>query len=161
MSDTENGWAAFSRRVRGLPAAAQNWVEELREIPNRASDIAEATYGQRSARDASEKNAFRHALGTGMLAHKIGGGPLGAIAAKLVGYGWEAPTLLDPRSTPAERADSKHDLNANAVGAWVSMGAQDQAALVEALKGYAARSAVSEPPSVFARHQGRLTRSVQ
>lgn len=161
MSQDRGGWRQFAEAIRSAPRRADDWVQQLKAIPDRASDIAEEHYGNSSARDASAKNAFRHALGTGMVAHHAGGGIPGAVAAKLMGYAYEAPKLLNPKTPQVELEDTRHDLNANALGAWVSMQAKNQNDLVQSLRGYAARSSVEPAPAVVARHVGRLTRSVR
>ena len=149
-------WKAFTQLI----PRAKAQLQELTNIPNRASDIADEAYPD-SARDASTKNAYRHALGTGMLTQALGGGTLGAVAAKMAGWGWEAPTLLDPRSTPEQREDSRHDLNANAIGAAMAMQARNQADLETALRSYADVARVGQAPGAFARSPGQMTRTLR
>lgn len=148
--------AGFDRKLQG----AKNWVQELTDIPSQADEVAERLYPD-SARDASTKNAFRHALGTGMMTQKLGGGPVAATAAKMAGWGWELPTLLDPRSTDAQRLDSRHDLNANAIGAITAQRAASPAELEMALRRYADQAVVAQPPKLFEPHAGQMTRSVR
>jgi len=159
-----NLWGPLSQRMQDaispVTQPVRNWVQELQDIPHKASEIAEGNFVG-SARDASAKNAFRHALGTGMMANHLGGGILGGTAAKLMGYAWEAPTLMDPRSTPAQRMDSRHDLNANALGAYLAAQGMGQEDLVKALRGYAVKSSVQDAPGVFERPIPRLTRTVR
>ena len=156
-----NDWNSFVQALREAPKKAGDWVNDLRSIPDRADGIAEGVYGSSSARDASAKNAFRHALGTGMLTQKLGGGLVGGTAAKMAGYAWELPTLMSYGSTKEQQADSRHDLNANALGAYLATKTGSQEELVKALRGYAARSVVQDAPPVLSRPVGYLTRSVR
>lgn len=153
-------WDAFVNAVKGAKQGASQWYKDFQSIPDRANDVAERTYPD-SARDASTKNAFRHALGTGMLTQHLGGGPIAATAAKAIGWGWEVPTLMNPMAPVVKQADSLHDLNANAIGARVAQQAKDQASLEAALRSYADRSIVSAPPNGFAPTPGWMTRSVR
>lgn len=153
-------WEAFTQALGNAKDTARNWVRDLKAIPDRASDIADEAFPN-SARDLSMKNAYRHALGTGMMTHHLGGGILGGALAKMAGWGWEAPTLIDPRSTTAEVIDSKHDLNANAIGASVAQWARNQKDLEAVLKGYAERSFVTSPPGVLSESPGWMTRAVR
>lgn len=149
-------WSSFSNLV----SQARGKYNEITEIPNRASDLADVAYPS-SARDASMKNAYRHALGTGMMTHALGGGRLAGVAAKMAGWGWELPTMLSPGSTPAQLEDSRHDLNANAIGALLATRTGSQSELEAALRSYADRSVVREAPGAFSRSPGYLTRSVR
>lgn len=149
-------WNGFTN----LLSSAQNKVQEFRDIPNRASDIADVAFPD-SARDSSMKNAYRHSLGTGMLTQALGGGAISAGLAKMAGWGWELPTLLDPRSTDAQRLDSRHDLNANAIGSVMAQRTRNQAELEAALKSFSESSALRAPPGAFERSPGYLTRSVR
>jgi hypothetical protein len=153
-------WDAFVNAIKGAKQGASRWYEDLQSIPDRAAEVSERAYPD-SARDASTKNAFRHALGTGMLAHHLGGGPIASATAKAVGWGWEVPTLMNPMAPVSQLADSLHDLNANAIGARVARQTRDQTSLEAALRSYADRSIVSAPPSGFAPTPGWMTRSVR
>lgn len=161
MSQDKSAWDEFTQAIRSAPKKAGDWVNDLRSIPDRADGIAEGIYGASSARDASAKNAFRHALGTGMLTQKLGGGPIAGTAAKMAGYAWEMPTLMAYGSTKEEQADSRHDLNANALGAYLATKTGSQEELVKALRSYAAKSVVQDAPPVLSRPVGYLTRSVR
>lgn len=150
-------WQDIGRNTINLPARAYAQLKSFGELPARASDIAEQ-YFPGSARDASTKNAFRHALGTGMLTQELGGGPVGAGLAKGIGYLWEglgAANLGDPRY----RQDALHDLNANAVGARTAMSTRNQAELIESLRKMALQSVPVQAPGVFERSPGYMTRS--
>lgn len=61
---------AFSRLAQPV---ADKW-NRLTSFTQRADNSAEQAYPD-SARDASTKNAFRHALGTGILTQELGGWP--------------------------------------------------------------------------------------
>ena len=149
-----------SRLLAGLvKPAAQKW-DRLKTFANRADDIAEREFPN-SARDASDKNAFRHALGTGMLTQELGGGPMAATMAKMAGWGWEglgASQLIDSKQ---HRLDTRHDLNANNIGASVAMASKNEAELVARLKQLASVAAVEQPPGFFEPPVPRLTRSVR
>lgn len=151
-------WKSFTDLMSAVP----NKLVELREIPNRASDIADRAYPD-SARDASTKNAYRHALGTGMWTQALGGGSIAAGLAKMAGYGWEGFSMLDPenRNSPAWREDMRHDLNANAIGSQVGTMTSNQQDLERVLRGFADRSVVRPAPAVLDRHPGYLTRAVR
>ena len=143
---------------------SQDFVGKLSrfgQIPSEASDIADQNFPN-SARDASTKNAFRHALGTGLMAQEMGGGVVGATAAKGLGYLWEGFGLVDPSKLKKDWAsgDIKHDLNANALGAQAAQG-RDKPSLIEALKQMAEQSQVRQPPGVFQSSPGYMTRTVQ
>jgi hypothetical protein len=149
-------WSDVGNNAKNMWGSLQRYGQ----LPEEADRIAEQAFPG-SARDASTKNAFRHALGTGMLAQELGGGKLGAAAAKLAGWGWELPTMLDPRSTAAQREDMRHDLNANAIGASVAQQTGSRAELVEALRRMALQSVPTNAPAAFAPSRGFLTRSEQ
>lgn len=154
-------WASVRDQVNAAPRNLQDALASYAAIPEQADAIAEQTFPG-SARDASVKNAFRHALGTGMLTQRLGGGPVAAGVAKAIGYGWEGMGLLDGSvKRPAWREDSLHDLNANAIGARTAQGVQDLPGLVQALKAMALQSAPVAPPGVFEPSPGYLTRSAQ
>jgi hypothetical protein len=150
-------WAGVSQRA----AAAYDSLKNFGSIPTRADGIAEQEFPN-SARDASTKNAFRHALGTGMMTQALGGGQLGGALAKGAGYLWEglgAKDFIDNR--PGYREDTKHDLNANSVGATVGQQTINQQELINALRGLAANAPLQQAPGIFAPSPGYLTRSVQ
>lgn len=149
-------WKDTAKNLKGLPETLKRYGQ----IPEEADRIAEDVFPD-SARDASTKNAFRHALGTGMLTQALGGNAASAAAAKVVGWGWELPTLLDRNATDEQRVDSRHDLNANAVGAATARKTGSQAELVEALKRLAVQSAPVAPPGAFEASPGHLTRTVR
>lgn len=134
-------------------------LQKLGKVPGRADAIAERLFPD-SARDASTKNAFRHALGTGMLTHELGGGTLGAGLAKGAGYLWEGLSAAELIDSPEARQDALHDLNANAIGAQVATQTSNQNDLVEALRALALQSRQEAPPSVFAPTPGYMTHTV-
>lgn len=147
-------WKDVGQRVVSVPADTLQALQEFSRIPGQADDLAERHFPG-SARDASTKNAFRHALGTGMMAQKLGGGHAGAMLAKLAGYGWEGLNGF----TGGE--DMRHDLNANAIGARVATQTRNQGEMVEALRRLALQSAPAAAPGFFERSPGYLTRSGQ
>lgn len=150
-------WAGVGQRLNGAYESLKNFGS----IPTQADGIAEQAFPG-SARDASTKNAFRHALGTGMMTQALGGGQLGGALAKGAGYLWEglgAKDFIDNR--PGYRADTLHDLNANAVGASVAQRTMSQEELINALRGMAATSQQQQAPGFFEPTPGHLTRTVR
>lgn len=154
MADSMWDSQAFSKLVK---PAADKW-DRLTTFTQRADNIAEQQFPD-SARDASTKNAFRHALGTGMLTQELGGGPVAATLAKMAGWGWEGLGASQLVDSAAYRLDTRHDLNANNVGASVAMQSQNQAELVARLKQLASVSVPGEPPGFFEPGVPRLTRT--
>lgn len=139
--------------------AAQKW-DNLKTFANRADNIAEREFPN-SARDASQKNAFRHALGTGILTQELGGGPIAATMAKMAGWGWEGMGASQLADSAAHRLDSRHDLNANNIGASVATQVKNKAELIARLKQLASNSVVSEPPGFFEPGKPYMTRTVR
>lgn len=143
------------------------WAKHLLSLPKQADDAAEAQFPD-SARDSSVKNAYRHALGTGLLALELGaneGGVRGAVAkglAKAAGYGWEAIGYATAPALAKDKAyntDTKHDLNANAVGAKQAGLSATREELARRLKRMALKSAPAEGPEFFETSPGYLTRT--
>lgn len=153
-------WSEFKNITSKAGDQVVAKMERIGNLTSQADAIAEANFPD-SARDASTKNAFRHALGTGMLTQELGGNAVSALAAKGAGYLWEGLGAADLWSSKDYREDAKHDLNANAVGAKVATKVANQQELVEALKRLANDSVVMPAPSVFSASKGRLTRTVQ
>jgi len=155
-------WGELGRAYVDAPKKAMKWVEELEQIPNRASGIAEERFPD-SVRDASTKNAFRHSLGTGMMAQHMGGGEVGAALAQAAGYLWESPRVLDFIRDPKHRDETMHDLNANYVGARTATETANQQELIEALDFMARQSKqqAAPPPGAYGPNHRTLTRSVR
>ena len=152
MWDSQS-WAGLLKPV------AQKW-DNLKTFANRADYIAEREFPN-SARDASTKNAFRHALGTGMLTQELGGGPMAATLAKMAGWGWEGLGARQLMGSAAHRLDTRHDLNANNIGASVAMNSKNEAELVARLKQLASVARVEQPPGFFERGRPYLSRTVK
>lgn len=154
-------WGDMGRNVLSLPES----LKAIGRLPGEADNIAEQMYPN-SVRDSSTKNAFRHALGTGMIAQHLGasnGGLQGVAAAtlaKLAGYGWEGMAGFDNLTKHGKLTDTQHDLNANSLGANAAMGT-DRQGLIQALQGMANASVVDRPPSAFEYSPGYMTRSVR
>jgi hypothetical protein len=152
--------------VKGFPQRIVSAVKNFQELPGKVSNIADLAFPD-SARDSSAKNAFRHSLGTGIMAQKMGanqGGILGFLAPKIakgLGYGWEAMGAMDYATDPKHRLDTKYDLNANAIGAQMAGQTKDEASLIEALKRMATDSRQTSPVGIFAPSPGYMTRSVK
>lgn len=149
-------WKDMGNNALSLPDKLKSYGA----IPERADNIAEQMFPG-SARDSSTKNAFRHALGTGMLTQELGGGPVAAGMAKGAGYLWEGLGAMKFIDDPKYRQDTLHDLNANALGARTAMSTANQEELVKALQGMALRSVPTSAPGVFERSPGYMTRTVQ
>ena len=150
-------WKDLGKNSLNFPADAYAAMERYMQLPAKADAIAEERFPG-SARDNSTKNAFRHALGTGMLAQELCGGPVGAGLAKGAGYLWEA-LGASQWGNPAYRQDTLHDLNANAVGARMATQTKDAEALARVLEKMALQSVPVKAPGVFERSPGYLTRS--
>ena len=154
-------WGDVGRNVLSLPES----LKAMGQLPGEADSIAEQLYPN-SARDSSTKNAFRHALGTGLIAQHLGasnGGLQGVAAAtmaKMAGYGWESMAGLDTLTQHGKLTDTQHDLNANALGANAAMGT-DKQSLIQALQSMANASVAQQPPSAFQYSPGHMTRTVR
>ena len=149
-----------SKLISGLVQPVADKWNRLTTFTKRADDIAEREFPN-SARDASDKNAFRHALGTGMLTQELGGGPMAATMAKMAGWGWEGLGVSQLIDSPQHRLDTRHDLNANNIGASVAMQSKNEAELVARLKQMAIASKVEQPPGFFEQGRPYLSRTVQ
>lgn len=138
----------------------KNYGQHVLSIPARADYIASNEFPlSATPRDHGTGNAFRHALGTGMLAQEFGGGPVAAAAAKGIGYLWEG---LNPKAlvtSAKHRSDTLNDLNANALGATVARQTNNNQELIEALKKMALQSVPSQAPGFFSPSPGYMTRS--
>ena len=158
---------AYGSAVKDRVNHLQDFPARFMNAPALADNIAEQRFPGYD-RDGSTKNAFRHALGTGMISQELAdamGGSipakhLGAALAKIAGYGWEAPTWAGS-SGGKQALDSLHDLNANAVGASESIYANNQAELIRSLDAMARSSKQEFPPTVLQPSPGYLTRSTK
>lgn len=159
----------FSKAMQGFSESLQkslklpdrSIVEKLRRIGSverRASDIAEEKFPD-SARDASTQNAFRHALGTGMLTNELGGGYVASQVAKGAGYLWEGLGAMDFVNSREHRDDTRHDLNANAIGAKTARQTLTNEELVKRLEARARNARTERPPRTYEPSPGYLTRS--
>ena len=142
------------------------WVSYLLSLPEQADASANATFPD-SARDASVKNAYRHSLGTGLLAQNLGAsddsirGALAAGLAKSAGYLWEGLSWPNSLMTHGAMSDAEHDLNANAVGARAAMQTSDPNELARVLMEKALQSRTERPPMAWQSSPGYLTRTVK
>lgn len=144
-------------------AGPVDWAREFVKIPDAADATAEKHFPD-EARDSSTKNAFRHALGTGRMAQMLGADsdiPIvknaAAGAAKVAGYAWEALGAGDRNEEQIR--DSRHDLNANAIGAKTAKETKGREALVDSLLEKAKSTRLEEPPTEFAKSPGYFTRT--
>lgn len=149
-------WEAMKTSIANQGKESLATLKDFQSIPSRASDIAEANFPN-SSRDSSKKNAFRHALGTGMLTNALGGNRVSALAAKGLGYLWEGFGTPDYFNSQAKRTDSLHDLNANAIGARVATQSKGQQELEDSLRQLALGSKKVNPPGVFSPSPGYMT----
>lgn len=147
-------WDTF----KGVTKPVLDKYDRVKNLTGEADRIAEEQFPN-SARDASTKNAFRHALGTGMLTRELGGGPIAAETAKRVGYLWEGLGLQQNIENPKYRNDTYHDLNANALGAKTAQDVGSQAQLIAALKNLALGAKEEAPPSFWQSSPGYMTRT--
>jgi hypothetical protein len=152
-------WNAYAPEAAKVPvAAALDKFGRLSSFASRASDIAEREFPN-SPRDSSDKNAFRHALGTGILTRELGGNQISGLAAKMAGYGWEAMDAKRLIKDPQHRTDTLHDLNANAIGANYAAYPQTEAELIARLKTVAQAAPMEQPPSLFSGKRNHMTRT--
>lgn len=142
------------------------WVEYMLSLPKQADDSAEIEFPD-SARDSSVKNAYRHSLGSGLLAQELGaseGGLRGVIAqalAKSAGYAWELAGLKRNITDRTHRTDTQHDLNANAIGIIEAAMSNSKDDLAERLKQRALQSVPAKPPSPFEPSPGYMTHTAR
>jgi len=127
-----------------------NWWNDLRTFTSKADDEAERRFPNQ-ARDSSQKNAFRHALGAGRLAQLLGANsgipvlePAARGLATLAGYGWEGVTPKNWGST-----DMKHDINANSIGISKASKTKDFKSLAENIASFSNNARQESPPGVF------------
>lgn len=139
--------------------AAVDWWGDLQSFTGQADAEAEKRFPNQ-ARDSSQKNAFRHALGAGRLAQLVGansGIPIveGAARgfAKLAGYGWEG--LGGAQNW--ESQDMRHDLNANALGINQSSKTKDFGSLADRLASFAQGARKELPPDTAAPRKNYFT----
>ena len=137
---------------------AKNWANEVRSVGSRADDEAERRFpGQE--RDESVKNAYRHALGTGRLSQLLGAdsenpavSAAGQAAGQGAGYLWEimsAGKSLYDNGNAGNLRDTRHDLNANAIGAETAGQTRGFGELADALSARAKGAVREEPPLMF------------
>ena len=141
----------FQTKVSDAMSSSAAWWDDLRTFTGQADNEAEIRFPNQ-ARDSSQKNAFRHALGAGRLAQLMGansGIPIveGAArgAAKLAGYGWEG--LGGTENWGSD--DMRHDLNANAQGIAQASKTADLRTLADSLQSFAQGSRRELPPNVL------------
>lgn len=153
-------WGDVGRNVAAPFTSMKNYGQRVLSIPEQADNIASKEFPYTATpRDHGTGNAFRHALGTGMLTQEFGGGPVAAAAAKGIGYVWESLSPKDLITSAAHRSDALNDLNANALGAMAARQTKDTPSLIEALKKMAIESVPSQAPGFFSSSPGYMTRS--
>lgn len=148
----------FQTKVSDAMGQSADWWNDLKTFTGKASDEADKRFPDQ-ARDSSQKNAFRHALGAGRLAQLMGadsgipGLSQGAqLAAKLAGYGWEAPGENNWGSE-----DSRHDLNANSFGIGQASSNPGFDALANTLESFARKASNEQAPQPFVQGKPYLT----
>ncbi len=149
------------KSVREKPGQLAESIKRFGQIPSRADAIAEQRFPD-SARDASQKNAFRHALGTGMMTRSLGNTQMAAGLAKAAGWGWETWGALNrDENTQGDWDDTLHDLNANSIGAKTALDSETQERLVERLDQMARESVMEPALKHWMPNRERMTRSEQ
>jgi hypothetical protein len=145
-------WNAYAPEAAKVPvAAALNKFGKLKAIPEYATTRAAELFPG----DDGKQNAMRHSLWMGKTAQELGGGMGAGIAAKLAGYGFEGLTAAplaawelmkgNPKGASAIVADSRQDLNNNAVGINNARYTKDPQQLENDLKGLANRAVEASP----------------
>lgn len=140
------------RAALSQPAqAVSSWWNDLNSFTQQADAEAERRFPDQ-ARDSSQKNAYRHALGAGRLAQLLGAnsgipGVEGVArgVAKMAGYGWEG--LGGPENWRSE--DFRHDLNANANGIAQASQNPDFRSLADSLASFAQGARREAPPNAL------------
>lgn len=164
MTDPEGPLVrASNAELDKLPQGSDpvSWLKRLQRLTQTADYAASAAFPN-SARDSSFKNAYRHSLGTGLLAQQLPGGPQLPVAlAKLAGYTWEAPGTAENLKDPAKMTDMRHDLNANSIGAEAAPYFATPRELSLYLLRKALQSRAEAPPIATQFSPGYLTRTVE
>jgi hypothetical protein len=140
-------WNELGTAFQTAPKRFVSELQSFGRIPEEADRIAEQRFPN-SARDNSAKNDFRHALGTGMLAQRLGGGFLGANLAKMAGYGWEALGAKEFIRDEKHRQDTLQDLKANAIGARFAQETDNQQELIRQLDSYVRTNRSRNSPDI-------------
>ena len=119
--------------------------------------------------DNSQRNALRHSAWIGGLAQAMGASPdnpirtpIAQTIAKGLGYGHELVSALDDYRTgkvagPAQKRDTLHDLNNNAIGAEMAGHTRNNEDLYRALAAMAVNARMGEPVGRFSMSDGRLS----
>lgn len=155
-------WTELKNYGQGIPQTLQEYTD----IYQQAAEISDLAYGDTSETSNSRKNAYRHSLGIGMLQDKLAKSPLipevvAEAAAKGAGYLWELADLPKYINDPSHRTDTRHDLTANAAGAYQARNTKSQAELERVLKQMADESRIEQPRAIYERYPGYMTRSVK
>ena len=74
---------------------------------------------------------------------------MAATMAKMAGWGWEGLGASQLMDSAAHRLDTRHDLNANNIGASVATQVKNEAELIAQLKRLANASVATSPPGFF------------
>ena len=156
-------WGNVSQPVMDYGRAVADKVQALADVPDYASTrAAELFPGQ-----PDKQNAMRHSLWMGRMTQEMGSNPVAGMLAKLAGYGFETVTALPPAAAAAAKgnlsrasnilADSRQDLNNNAVGISLAQRTSNPKELEVALQRMA-NQAVPEDPKFFQGQRPYLTR---
>ncbi len=146
--------------------ATADKLQRFGNIPEEASIRAAELFPGDDAR----QNAMRHSLWMGRTAQELGGGELAQLATKLAGYGFETVTA-GPRmayhalqgdfpQASAIMADSRQDLNNNAVGIATAQYSPSAKHLEQTLKGMTDKI-VTDDPKLYESRRPYLTRSAK
>ncbi len=137
---------------------------------NRASQFSQATFPGQDW-DNSQRNALRHSLWIGGVAQAMGAGPdnpvltpVAQVAAKGLGYiheglsnSWDAFKNAHQGDGGLHDQDTRHDLNANAVGAEMAGYAKTPEELQRVLANMAVTARQGAPVGMFQMSDGRLS----
>lgn len=160
MSELLSKLQSFGSAVGQAPQNAKRAVDNFMAIPGRADNIAEEMFPD-DARDSSRKNAFRHALGTGMVTQRLGNNWLSGKAAETLGLGWEFMGANRFIRDADHREDTFHDLLANRAGRITALDSETEAELIEKLANLANESQNRPAPRFWYGREAQMTHTVE
>lgn len=152
------------------PLGGATKIAELKGIAAEARDASGQAFPEQGWNE-TQRNAYRHALGMGRAAQALGAdqggirGKMGGLAAKGLGYGWEAMDGFGAMN--GQGVDTRHDLNNNAVGIAQAQAlgesglgpAAQREILAQQLKLMAEQSRVEQPPGIASSARQHMTRT--
>ena len=141
----------ISKDDSGLLSVAKQKLNDITGTYSRAASEAERRFPNQDPNN-TQKNAFRHALGSGYLAQQLGAGGnpimnlLAQGLAQGAGHAWEAMSLPQNMADPV---DMRHDLNNNYIGIKEAASQKDFDALSNQLYRMAIEAKKEQPPGAF------------